>query len=161
VVKFVAVLTSDPGGGGGTFIPIPDHVAAKLGLSGMPKIQAVIAGAPYRGSLRPMGDGTYGLGVLKSIQAGAGVGAGDRITVLLELDNAPRTVEVPADLASVLAGDKKWAAAWEKLSFTNKKELASSIETAKKPETRERRLQAAIAALKKKEPLDSQNDGVV
>ncbi|HEX9476380.1 MAG TPA: DUF1905 domain-containing protein [Candidatus Dormibacteraeota bacterium] len=74
MVRFEAVLTSDPGGGGGTFITIPDHVAAKLGLRGMPKVQAVIAGAPYRGSLRPMSDGTYGLGVLKSIQAGAGGG---------------------------------------------------------------------------------------
>jgi uncharacterized protein DUF1905/bacteriocin resistance YdeI/OmpD-like protein len=147
VVKFEAVLTSDPGGGGGTFITIPDHVATKLGLRGMPKIQAVIAGAPYRGSLRPMGDGTYGLGVLKSIQAGARVGAGDRITVLLELDTAPRIVEVPADLAQVLAASKKAAAAWEKLSFTNKKELAVSIESAKKPETRERRLNAAVAKL--------------
>jgi hypothetical protein len=147
VVKFEAVLTSDPGGGGGTFITIPDHVAAKLGLKGMPKIQAVIAGAPYRGSLRPMGDGTFGLGVLKSIQAGAGVGAGDRITVLLELDAVPRTVEIPADLATVLAGDKKAAAAWEGLSYTNKKEMARSLEEAKKPETRERRLSAAIAKL--------------
>ncbi len=148
MIKFEAVLTSDPGGGGGTFITIPDHVAATLGIRGMPKIQAVIAGAPYRGSLRPMGDGTYGLGVLKSIQAGAGVGAGDRITVLLELDTALRTVEVPADLADVLAGDKKAAAAWEKLSYTNKKELAGSLESAKKPETRERRLNAAVAMLR-------------
>jgi uncharacterized protein DUF1905/bacteriocin resistance YdeI/OmpD-like protein len=148
VIKFEAVLTSDPGGGGGTFITIPDHVAAKLGLRGMPKIQALIAGAPYRGSLRPMGDGTYGLGVLKSIQASARVGAGDRITVLLELDTTPRTVEVPPDLARVLASDKKAAAAWEKLSYTNKKELAGSLESAKKPETRERRLSAATARLR-------------
>ena len=148
MIKFEAVLTSDPGGGGGTFITIPDHVAATLGIRGMPKIQAVIAGAPYRGSLRPMGDGTYGLGVLKSIQAGAGVGAGDRITVLLELDTALRTVEVPADLADVLAGDKKAAAAWEKLSYTNKKEVAGSLESAKKPETRGRRLNAAVAMLR-------------
>ncbi len=148
MIKFEAVLTSDPGGGGGTFITIPDHVAATLGIRGMPKIQAVIAGAPYRGSLRPMGDGTYGLGVLKSIQAGAGVGAGDRITVLLELDTALRTVEVPADLADVLAGDKKAAAAWEKLSYTDKKEVAGSLESAKKPETRERRLNAAVAMLR-------------
>jgi hypothetical protein len=148
VVKFEAVLSSDPGGGGGTFISIPGDVAAQLGLRGMPNIQAVIAGAPYRGSLRPMGDGTYGLGVLKSIQAGAGVGAGDRITVLLELDNAPRTVEVPPDLVRVLAKDKRAAAAWEKLSFTNKKELAGSLESAKKPETRERRLNGAVAKLR-------------
>ena len=47
----------------------------------MPKIQAVIAGQPYRGSLMPMGDGTYCLGVLKSIQDAAGVGFGDTVTV--------------------------------------------------------------------------------
>ena len=148
MVKFEGVLTATPRGGGGTLVPIPKDVAAKLGLKGMPKVQAVIAGTPYRGSLMPMGDGTYCLGVLKSIQEAAGVGLGDRITVLLELDIKPRTVEAPADLAGVLARDKKAAAAWEKLSFTNKNEIARSLLDAKKPETRERRLAAAIARLR-------------
>jgi len=85
---------------------------------------------------------------LKSIQEAAGVGVGDRITILLELDTEPRTVELPADLATVLARDKKAAAAWEKLSFTNKNEIARSLVEAKKPETRERRLAAAIAKLR-------------
>lgn len=147
MVKFEGVLTSTPRGGG-TLVPIPRQVAASLGLKGMPKIQAVIAGTPYRGSLMPMGDGTYCLGVLKSIQEAAGVGVGDRITVLLELDAAPRTVEVPGDLATVLAGDAKAAAAWEKLSYTNKKDMAASMTDAKKPETRTRRLAAAVAKLK-------------
>jgi len=129
-------------------VPIPKAVAAKLGLKGMPKIQAVIAGTPYRGSLMPMGDGTYCLGVLKSIQESAGVGQGDTIEVLIELDTTPRTVEPPADLAAILAGDKKARAAWDKLSFTNKKEMAVSLEGAKRPETRERRLAAAVAKLR-------------
>jgi len=102
VVKFEGVLTSTPRGGGGTLVPIPREVATELGLRGMPKIQAVIAGTPYRGSLMPMGDGTYCLGVLKFIQEAAGVGLGDTIEVLLELDTAPRTVEPPADLAAAL-----------------------------------------------------------
>jgi hypothetical protein len=148
VVKFEGVLTATPRGGGGTLVPVPKEVAAKLGLKGMPKIQAVIGGTPYRGSLMPMGDGTYCLGVLKSIQEAAGVGVGDRITILLELDTEPRTVEPPADLASLLARDEKAAAAWEKLSFTNKNEIARSLVEAKKPETRERRLAAAIAKLR-------------
>jgi hypothetical protein len=148
VVKFEGVLTATPGGGGGTLVPIPQEVAAELGLKGMPKIQAVIAGTPYRGSLMPTGDGTYCLGVLKSIQAAAGVGLGDRIAVLLELDTEPRTVEPPADLAGALARDKKAAAAWEKLSFTNKKEIARSLLESKKPETRDRRLKAAVARLR-------------
>jgi hypothetical protein len=148
VARFQGKLTPTPGGGGGTLVPVPRDVAAKLGLKGMPKIQAVIAGQPYRGSLMPMGDGTWCLGVLKSIQEAAGVEPGDTVTVELSLDTAPRTVEPPADLARAIARDKKMAASWEKLSFTNKKEMARSLDEAKKPETRERRLSAAIAKLR-------------
>src|SRR2546425_6439093 len=108
--SFNGVLTATPRGGGGTLVPIPRQVAAKLGLKGMPKIQAVIAGQPYRGSLMPMGGGTWCLGVLKSIQEAAGVGFGDTVTIELELDTAPRVVEPPADLARALARDKKMAA---------------------------------------------------
>ena len=146
-VRFKGRLTATPRGGGGTLVPVPHEVAAKLGLKGMPRIQAVIAGTPYRGSLMPMGDGTYCLGVLRSIQEAAGVEAGDEIDVELELDTAPRTVEVPPDLAAALARDGAAAAAWAKLSFTNRKEIARSLEEAKKPETRSRRLAAALERL--------------
>src|SRR5207244_6894081 len=131
--SFKGVLSATPRGGGGTLVPIPRQVAANLGLKGMPKVQAVIAGQPYRGSLMPMGDGTYCLGVLKAIQQAAGVKRGDTITVELELDTAPRTIEPPRDLAKLLARDKKAAAAWDRLSFTNKKEIAGGLEEAKKP----------------------------
>ena len=148
MVKFKGVLTPTPSRGGGTLVPVPREVAAKLGLKGMPKVQAVIAGHPYRGSLMPMGDGTYCLGVLKSIQEAAGVRQGDTITIELAVDTAPRTVDVPADLASELARDKKAAAAWEALSYTNKKEAARAIEEARRPETRERRLAATLRKLR-------------
>jgi hypothetical protein len=148
MVKFTGKLTPTPRGAGGTLVPVPREVATKLGLKGMPKIQAVIAGQPYRGSLMPMGDGTWCLGVLKSIQQAAGVGSGDAVTVELELDTTARTVEPPADLARELARNKKLAAAWERLSFTNKKEMALGLTGAKKPETRERRLAAALEKLR-------------
>jgi len=127
---------------------VPRRLNDEFGLKGRPKIQAVIAGHPYRGSLMPMGDGTYCLGVLKSIQQAAGVKRGDTITVELELDTAPRTVDVPQDLAQLLAKDKKAQAAWVKLSYTNKKEIARSLEEAKQPATRERRLDAALQRLR-------------
>jgi hypothetical protein len=147
MARFKAVLKSTPRGGGGQ-VEVPRDVATKLRLQGFPKIQAVIEGTPYRGSLMPMGDGTYCLGVLKSILDAAGVGIGDTITVDLELDTAPRTVEVPADLAKTLARDKGATAAWEALSYTNKKEMARSLEEAKRPETRERRLALALQSLR-------------
>ncbi len=147
-MRFKGVLTPTPRGGGGCLVTVPREVAAKLGLKGMPKIAAVIAGHPYRGSLMPMGDGTYCLGVLKSIQEAVGVGFGDSITVDLELDTTPRVMEPPPDLAKAIAGNRAMAANWEKLSFTNKKEMALSLTEAKKPETRERRLAAVLAKLR-------------
>lgn len=147
MVRFNSKLTLTPRGGSGTLVAVPRDVAAKLGLKGTPRVSAVIAGRRYRGSLMPMGDGTYCLGVLKSIQAAAGVGLGDTVTVDLELDTAPREIEPPSDLARILANDWKAAAAWERLSYTNKKEIARSLEEAKRPETRERRLATAVEKL--------------
>ena len=146
-MRFRAVLQPDPTGAG-TFIRVPRELNAKLGLKGRPKISAVIAGHPYRGSLMPMGDGTFCLGVLKAIQETAGVKRGDTVTVELALDTAPRVIDAPADLARALALDKRAGAAWERLSYTNKREMAGSLEQAKKPETRERRLAAALAKLR-------------
>jgi hypothetical protein len=147
VVTFKGVVTPTPRGGGGWMVPIPREVATTLRLKGFPKIQAVIAGTPYRGSLMPKGDGTYCLGVLKSIRESAGVGIGDEITIELALDTAPRVVEVPADLAKALTRSNVASAAWEKLSYTSKKELARALEEAKRPETRARRLAETLARL--------------
>jgi hypothetical protein len=144
-MKFEVKLTAH---GVGAFIRVPRDVSTKLGFNGRPKVKAVIAGVPYRGSLMPMGDGTFGLGVLKSIQNAKGIDVGDRITVELEPDTEERTVEAPADLAAALKRDAKVAAAWEKLSYTSKKEIALSLEGAKRPETRERRLHAALERLR-------------
>ena len=76
------------------------------------------------------------------------MGQGDSIAIELELDTEPRTVTVPQDLQRALARDRKTAAAWEALSYTNRKEIARSLEEAKKPETRGRRLAAALERLR-------------
>ena len=144
-MKFRATLRPDPTGTG-TYVLVPREVEKALGLNGRPKIQSVIAGHAYRGSLMPTADG-FCLGVLKAIQRAEGLGRGDSITVELGLDSAPRVIEPPADLAKALARNKKAAAAWERLSYTNKREIALGLEEAKKPETRQRRLAAALVRL--------------
>ncbi len=146
-MKFQAILRPDPGGTG-TFVAVPRDVITALGLKGRPKIQAVIAGHPYRGSLMPVGDGTYVLGVLKAIQQARRLKRGDSVTVELELDTAPRVIEPPDDLAKAMTRDKRAAAAWKKLSYTNQREIARSLEEAKKSETRRRRLAAALEKLR-------------
>ena len=144
-MKFQATLLSDPTGVG-TYVAVPDRVKDALRLKGRPKIHAIIAGHPYRGSLMPTREG-FCLGVLKAIQQAEGLQRGDTVTVDLVLDTAPRVIEPPSDLAAALRRDKRAAAAWERLSYTDKREMAQSLKEAKKSETRERRLAAGLAKL--------------
>jgi hypothetical protein len=145
-VRFHATLLPDPTGTG-TYVAVPPQVQAALRLKGRPKINAVIACHLYPGSLMPTGDGAFGLGVLKAIQQAEGLKRGDTITVELELDTAPRVIEPPPDLAAALRRARAASAAWQRLFYTNKREIARSLEEAKKPETRLRRLSAALENL--------------
>jgi uncharacterized protein YdeI (YjbR/CyaY-like superfamily) len=67
----------------------------------------------------------------------------------MERDDEPRTVTAPDDLAAAVAaaGDDA-KRAWERLSYTHKKEHVRAIEEAKRPETRARRIEKAIAMLR-------------
>ena len=59
----------------------------------------------------------------------------------------PRTVTPPADLARALKSNREAQAAWDKLSYTHKKEYARAVEEAKKPKTRQRRTERAVTEL--------------
>jgi uncharacterized protein YdeI (YjbR/CyaY-like superfamily) len=54
---------------------------------------------------------------------------------------------VPDDLQSALDASAKATAAWEKLSYTHRKEHARSVLDAKKADTRARRITAVISKL--------------
>ncbi len=82
--------------------------------------------------------------VNRAVKAATGVDAGDRVRVTMELDTKPRTVKTPADLAAALAGDTAARSAFDKLSFTHKREFVEWIEEAKRPETRERRIAGTV-----------------
>lgn len=145
-VRFRAELRRTDRGGGGHLVEVPAEVVEALGGGGRIPVNATFNGIPYRGSIVRMGGGPC-LGVLKSIVEEAGVDYGDTLDVVVERDAAERTVEPPPELKKALAANRTAAAAWEKLSFTRRKELARGIEDAKKAETRERRLRAAVDEL--------------
>ncbi|HEU4324627.1 MAG TPA: YdeI/OmpD-associated family protein, partial [Roseiflexaceae bacterium] len=77
----------------------------------------------------------------------AGVQAGDSVEVTLELDQEPRTVAIPDDLATVLAQHPGAAAAFDALSPSQRKAYVTQVETAKTKETRDRRIAGIIAKL--------------
>jgi hypothetical protein len=126
-----------------TGIVVPDDVVAKLGQGKKPKVVVSLKGYSYRSTVAVMG-GKFMLPLAKEHRDKAGVKGGDKVEVTLEVDDAPREVEVPKDLAAALkkAGAR---AAFDKLAFTHRKEHVRAIEEAKAAETRARRIEKAVA----------------
>jgi Domain of unknown function (DUF1905)/Bacteriocin-protection, YdeI or OmpD-Associated len=125
----------------------PFDVVKVFGTRARVPVRGTINGFPFRSSLMSMG-GCHGMAVNKTMRDGAGVEAGDTVNVVMERDESERIVEVPPLLKKELAKSKTAQANWQKLSFTNQKEIALSIREAKQEETRTRRLAKAMDILK-------------
>jgi hypothetical protein len=126
-----------------TGIEIPAKIVDGFGQGKKPKVAVTINGYTYRNTVAVMG-ARYMVGVAKEHRDKAGVKGGDKIEVKLELDTAPREVQVPKDFAAALkkAGAR---AAFDKLAFTHRKEHVRAIEEAKASETRARRIEKSVA----------------
>jgi hypothetical protein len=92
--------------------------------------------------------GEYLFGLSRAAREQAGLHAGDTVTFTLELDDQPRTVEVPEALRAALAGDGEARAAFEGLAFTHRKEFARWVAEAKREETRDRRVAQTLEMLR-------------
>lgn len=110
--RFTARL--EEAGRGGHVVAITDDVAASLGLKQHTRVKGTIAGTPYRSSTARYGGGIY-LGVHKATVEKAGVRIGDRIETVIELDDAPRPVEIPPELGNALRTNERAKRAWEAL----------------------------------------------
>ena len=125
----------------------PFDVEEMFGTRARVPVRGTINGFPFRSSLMPMG-GCHRMVVNKTIRDGAGVKAGDTVSVVMERDDAERIVAPPSLLKKEFAKNKTAQANWEKQSFTNKKEMARSIVEVKQEETRSRRLAKVMDVLK-------------
>lgn len=129
-----------------TGIEVPPEVVQALGGSKRPAVTVTVAGHSYRSHVAPY-SGRYLVPFAKEHRERTGIAPGDPIEVTLELDTAPRTVEVPADLAAALAAQPGAREAFDRLSYTFRKEHVRAVETAKAPETRERRIARIVGEL--------------
>ena len=95
------------------------------------------------------GDGTHYIVVNRSVRDAIKVTAGDVVHVLMERDNLPRTVELPADFAEALESNQPLGPSFESLSYSRRKEFIDWIGSAKKAETRDRRIAKSLEMLQK------------
>jgi uncharacterized protein YdeI (YjbR/CyaY-like superfamily) len=88
------------------------------------------------------------IGLSNANRQAAGVAAGDEIEIDVELDAEPRVVTEPADFARALDADPAARAAYGRLAYSHRPEHVLAIENAKKPATRARRIEQALATLR-------------
>jgi hypothetical protein len=144
-MKFRTTLLS--AGKTATGIQIPDEVVEALGSGKRPAVRVTINGHTYRSSVAVMG-GVFMVGVSAENRASAGVAAGDELEVDLEMDTAPREVELPADFEKALDGDADAKRAFEAMNYSNKRRLVVAIEGIERAETRQRRVETTVGRLR-------------
>lgn len=135
------------GGKTATGFEVPADVVANLGKGKKPAVKVTIGNHTYRSTVAVM-DGRFMLPLSAENREGAGVAAGDEVEVEVELDTEPRTVELPADFEKALGRDRVAQQVFEGLSYSMKRSHVLSIEGAKAPETRQRRIDKAMATLR-------------
>jgi hypothetical protein len=127
------------------FIPVPFDPRQVFGKVRAP-VAVTLNGYTFRSTIFSMG-GVVCIPLRKSNREAAGLSGGETLDVKIALDTRARTVEMPADLKKALAGKGALRKAWDALSFTHQREHAEALLSAKKPETRARRLAGTLALL--------------
>ncbi|HLL77610.1 MAG TPA: YdeI/OmpD-associated family protein [Pyrinomonadaceae bacterium] len=146
-VKRFRVKLERHGHGEAAFFRVPFDVQKVFGTRARVAVKGAINGFPFRSSVFPEGDGTHYMVVNREVREGAGVKGGDTVSIVMGRDGEPRTVEPPADFLRALRANEAAREAWERLSYTHRKEHARAVEEAKRPETRARRIEKSISML--------------
>jgi hypothetical protein len=140
VQTFTATVVRD---GPSCYVVLPFDPKAAFGAVRAPVV-VTIGGYTFRSRVVAMG-GPVCVVMRESHRKAAGLEGGETVTARVELDAAPRTVAATADLLRALKAVPGALDAWKASSYTHQREHVEAIEGAKKPETRARRVAAAVA----------------
>jgi hypothetical protein len=125
---------------------VPLDVKALWGEA-RPPVSVTINGHPYSSRLMVYSGQTW-LGLTNAFRKSYDLKAGDSVEVEMDRDDTPREVNVPPEFQKELDADDVARAAYEQLSFTHRREYAEWITSAKRADTRERRLARALEMLR-------------
>jgi len=133
--------------GNNTGIEVPPEVIEALGGGKKPKVAVSVNGFEYRSTVAVMG-GKFMISFSSDKRAASGIKGGDPIDVTLEIDTAPREVDIPADFAAALAAEPEAQAFFEGLAYSHQLRHVLSITDAKTSETRMKRIAKALDMLR-------------
>jgi hypothetical protein len=122
---------------GRVWVTVPFDPAVEWGRKGRPHVRGKLNGTPFETSLGARG-GRVLFPLNKALRDAAGLHPGDQVAVVLE-PAGERTENVPTELAELLAGDEAARTFFEGLSGFYRRQYATWISQAARPDTRRRR----------------------
>ena len=140
-VSFETTVTAT---GNNTGILVPDEVIEQLAGGRRPPVVVSVNGYEYRTTVGVM-NGKHMISVSAAVRTATGLKGGDPIHVTLTVAESPREVTIPADFAAALAADEQAGVFFGKLSSSLQRYHVDSITAAKSADTRQRRIDKAIA----------------
>ncbi len=153
-ISFSATIIQHEGMNAG-YIEFPFSVEEIFGTRGMVKVKALFDGkAEYRGIMSNMGTGCHILILTQEVRGKLGKTFGDRVSVELEHDLEKREVIIPEEILVLLNKFPEAQAFFEKLSYTHRKEYINWITSAKREETRSKRIELFVEKLLEKKKPD-------
>ena len=147
MTSLTLTTTLEPRGPAAAIVLTDDQVA-EIGGGKRAAVRVTIGDRTTRLRLGVM-DGQNLIGFSKAARAEMDVAIGDEVTATIDLDEAPREVDVPAELAEALAADPVAAKGFNGLAYSHRKEYAAWVADAKREETRQRRVAQAVERLRK------------
>lgn len=124
------------------FIPLTFDPKTVFGKVRAP-VKVTVNGYTYRSTIAAMG-GPACVPLRKSHREAAGLDGGETIEVRLDLDTGKREVTPPADFVKALKRVPRLWKGWQALSYSHQREHVEAIDSAKRPETRARRIERAV-----------------
>jgi hypothetical protein len=129
------------------FLTLPKDATAKLPSRGMTAIEGTINGVAFSAMLEPDGQKGHWLKVDRRLREAAGADAGDFVTLEIAPAGEEPEPQVPADLQKALAAAPPACALWSDITPKARRDWIHWITTAKRPETRARRVENACSML--------------
>ena len=129
-----------------TYIEVPIDVEKEF-ASKRVKVRVKFDGVDYRGSIVKMGLPCYMIGITKEIRNKIRKTYGDIVSVELEKDEEERVIELPIEFKEKLNVNNKAYNFYESLSYSQKRKYFQWITSAKKEETKMKRIEEAIEKL--------------
>lgn len=149
VIQFEAELRrpASPKNATWSFLVLPAKASAKLPTRSMTSVTGTLDGEPFQATLEPDGQGSHWLKVDKALREGAGVAVGDTVSIEIAPMAEEPEPRVPTDLRNALAANAAAKATWTDITPVARRDWIHWITSAKKEETRAKRVLVACDKL--------------